>query len=131
MALRRKVYTSDALAALDPRVRDFFCEQLAIELDAALAKSRPSVSRPFLTQDTWGCVGYDTEYQWIDPIFSGPGWGGHLVMYEFPRQGLSRRARKELEQTVHELQSSLTNISHIQRQEIIRTAVDGLHRATA
>lgn len=131
MALRRKVYTSDALAALDPRVRDFFCEHLAIELDAALAKSRPSVSRPFLTQDTWGCVGYDTEYQWIDPIFSGPGWGGHLVMYEFPRQGLSRRARKELEQTVYELQSSLTNISHIQRQEIIRTAVDGLHRATA
>jgi hypothetical protein len=64
-------------------------------------------------------------------MFSGPGWGGHLLMYEFPRQGLSRRARKEVEQAVQELQSSLTTISHIQRHEIMRMAVDGLSRATA
>lgn len=130
-ALRKRLHNSEPLAVLDPRVRDFFCEQLVLELDAAVAEQRPSLSRPFLTQDAWGCVGHAPEYQWVDPMFSGPGWGGHLLMYEFPRQGLSRRARKEVEQAVQELQSSLTTISHIQRHEIMRMAVDGLSRATA
>jgi hypothetical protein len=112
-------------------VRDFFCEQLVVELDAAVAAHRSSVVRPLLTEDGWGCVGRDTEYQWMDSIFSGPGWGGHFLMFEFPSQGLSRKARKAVEQAVQELQNSLANISRIQRQEIMQTAVDGLPRVTA
>jgi hypothetical protein len=128
-ALRRRV--CGPLELLDPRVRDFFCEQLVIELDAAVGERRPSAFRPILTQDAWGCVGRDTEYQWVDPILSGLGWGGHLLMFEFPRQGLSRSARKKVDQAVQELQSSLTNVSRMQRHEIMRTAIDGLPRVTA
>jgi hypothetical protein len=130
-ALRRRLFKSPMLGALDPRVRDFLCEQLVVELDAAVAEGRPSVFRPLLTHEAWGCVGRDTQYQWVDPMFSGPGWGGHLLMFEFPREGLSRKARKAVDQAVHDLQNSLTNISHVQRHAIVRMAVDGLPRLTA
>jgi hypothetical protein len=119
------------LAGLDPHVREFFLEQLVVELDAAVAAHGPSSARPVLTHEAWACVGYQTDYEWIDPIFSGPGWGGHLLMFEFPAEGLSRRARKELVQAVDDIQLSLANLSRLQRQAIIQMAADGLARATA
>ena len=128
-AVRRRLSDSESLEALDSHVRDFFCEQLVMELDAAVAEHRPSIARPVVTQEGWGCVGHDTGYQWVDPIFSGPEWGGHFVMYQFPRQGLSRRTRKEVDSAVGELQHGLASISRSQRQEIMRTAVDGLQGA--
>jgi hypothetical protein len=124
--LRKRLFNSDGLRAVDPHVRDFLCEQLMTELDAAIGESRPSASRPLLTRDTWGCVGRDASYQWVDPMFSGEGWGGHLLMFEFPREGFTRKARKEVDRAVQELQNSLANISHLQRNAIVRMAVDGL-----
>ena len=47
--VRRRLFKSAAFGAVDPRVRDFFCEQLVTELDAAVAENRPSVFRPVLT----------------------------------------------------------------------------------
>src|SRR5262245_79741 len=129
--LRRRLFNSEKLRQIDAPVRDFFCEQLVAELDAAIAKSQPSVYRPLMTGETWGCVGYDPEYQWIDPMFSGSGWGGHLLMFEFPREGQSRRTRKEVHGAVQDLGTSLANITHIQRNAIVRTAVDGLPQLTA
>jgi hypothetical protein len=123
---RKRLYEHAALDPIDPKVRDFFVDQLAAELDAALASRRPSISRPVLAHEEWRCVGRDTDFQWIDPIFSGPGWGGHYLMFEFPRQGLSRSARKELERAVQELHGSLKSIPHAQRHEIMRMAADGL-----
>ena len=95
------------------------------ELDAAVAEQPAvGVSSSPRHRDGWGCVGRDTHYQWVDPMFSGPGWGGHLLMFEFPREGLSRKTRKEVDRAVQELQNSLTNISHIQRDAILRMAID-------
>ena len=124
--VRNRLFKSAALSGFDPRVRDFFCEQLVVELDAAVAERRLSVSRPLLTNEAWGCVGRDVECQWVDPMFSGAGWGGHLLMFEFPRDGLARKARKEVDRAVHDLQSSLVSLSRIQRGAIVRMAVDGL-----
>lgn len=129
--VRQRLFKGAALAAFDARVRDFFCEQLVIELDAAVAASRPSVFRPVLTQEAWGCIGRETACQWVDPMFSGPGWGGHLLMFEFPRDGLSRKQRKDVDRAVRELEGSLANLSRIQRGAIVRMAVDGLPRLTA
>ena len=128
--LRRRL-SSQGVATLDSHVREFFLEQLVSELDAAIATHRPSTSRPVLTHEAWACVGHHADYEWVDPIFSGPGWGGHLLMFEFPAQGLARRARKELDQAAREIQASLANISRQQRQALIQVAVDGLPRATA
>ena len=129
--VRKRLHSSAPLDTLDSPVRDFFCEQLVVEFDAALAERRPSVPRPVLTHDGWRCVGYDPDYEWVDPMFSGPGWGGHLLMFEFPRDGLSRAARKELDRAVEELRNTLKGLSHAQRHEIMQTAVDGLSRMTA
>ena len=129
-ALRTRL-RNEALATLDPHVREFFLEQLVVELDAAVGGHRPSTARPVLTHEAWMCVGYHTDCEWVDPIFSGPGWGGHLLMFEFPAQGLSRHARKELDQAVLDIQRSLANLSRAQRHAIVQMAVDGLSRATA
>jgi len=128
--IRKRLFKSDALHAVDPQVRDFLCEQLMVELDAAIAQSRLSVVRPLLTRDSWGCVGRDAAYQWVDPLFSGAGWSGHFLMFEFPRESFSRKARKEVDRAVQELQNSLANISQIQRNAIVRMAVDGLPQLT-
>lgn len=129
-ALCRRLFDSEPLERLDPSVREFFCERLLVELDAAIAEHRPSIVRPIMTRDGWGCIGRDTEYQWVDPIFSGAGWSGHFVVYEFPRQRLPRRARKDLDAAVRDLQGGLPRISRIQREEMMRIAVDGLPAAT-
>ena len=128
--LRRRLINAPALETLDARVFEFLCEQLVMELDAGIADGQVSAHRPLLTSEMWGCVGRDTEYQWVDPMFSGPGWGGHLLMFEFPRDGLSRKVRKEVDQAVQDLQKSLSNLSHLQRHAIVRTAVDGLPSLT-
>ena len=128
---RKRWYDGETLGALDPSVRDFFFAQLVVELDAAVAERRPSVSRPVLTHEDWRCVGRDTDFQWVDPMFSGPGWSGHFLMFEFPRQGLSRGARTELDRAVQELRNSLKDIPRPQRHDIVRMAVDGLPRMTA
>jgi hypothetical protein len=67
----------------------------------------------------------------VDPIFSGPHWGGHILMFEFPREGVSRSARKELERAIQDLRGSLKGIPHNQRHEMVRMAVDGLPRMSA
>jgi hypothetical protein len=130
-ALRRRLNRLEPFATFDTGVREFFCEQLLVEIDAAVGECRPSARRPVLTRDVWGCIGRDDGYQWVDPIFAGPGWGGHLLMFEFPRQSLSRTVRNDLEQAVRELQNSLSNISRLQREGIIRAAVNGLPAMTA
>lgn len=131
VALRQRLNRLEPFATFDPEVREFFCEQLLVELDAAVGERPPSVRRPVLTHDIWACVGRDDAYQWVDPIFAGSGWGGHLLMYEFPRQGLSRAIRNDVEKAVRELQNSLSRISRAQRDAIVRTAVDGLSSLTA
>jgi hypothetical protein len=128
---RQRLDRIPLLQPLDPRVRAFFFDQLVVELDAALAARRPSPSRPVLAHDGWRSVGRDTGYQWIDPIFSGPGWDGHILMFEFPREGMSRRTRKELDRAVQELRNSLKGLPSTERHEIVKMAVDALPRLTA
>ena len=129
-ALQRRV-GSEAFGALDPHVRAFLLEQLVADLDAAVAAHRPSTSRPVLTDATWECVGHRADYQWVDPIFTGPGWGGHFLMFELPAQGVSRRDRQDLERAVHDVEESLANLSRQERDAIIQTADSGLRRLIA
>jgi hypothetical protein len=130
-ALRRRLWAIDALATVNEHVREFFCEQMLVELDAAIAERRPSAKRPVLMRDGWGCIGRDAAYQWVDPMFCGPDWLGHFLMFEFPREGMSRRTRKDLEHAVNVLQNGLAKLSRAQRHEIVRGAVDSLRRLTA
>ncbi len=129
--VRQRLWNMSALEDVDDAVRVFFCEQLLIEMDKALEAARPSPGRALPAHEGWSCVGTDRAYPWIDPLWSGAHWSGHFVMYEFPRAGLSRAQRKELDAAVASLQHSVTSLSRLQRESLVRTAADSLTPAAA
>lgn len=103
-------------------VRAFFLDEIVVQLDAAVRRGRPSPSRPLRGAQEWTCIGVDTEYVWVDPYWSGPGWFGHLFVYEWPAAGISRRDRKALESAVKELQTGLGVLSRQSRNELVKAA---------
>lgn len=111
------------LADVDEAVRAFFADQTIVELDAAIQRARPSPARPVHAPRDWACVGIETEFAWVDPYFSGPGWFGHLLVFEWPPAGISRRDRKELEHAVDELQRGIRGLSREQRHAVVKAAV--------
>jgi hypothetical protein len=129
--VRQRLWNLPALAAVDESVRAFFCEQLLIEMDRALEEAKPSAARAVAAAEGWSCVAADRPYIWVDPLWSGAHWAGHLFMYEFPRVALSRAQRKELDGAVAQLQQSIGSLSRLQREALVRTAVGGLTPASA
>ena len=129
--VRLRLWHLPALAAVDESVRAFFCEQLLIEMDRALEAATPSAARPVPAAEGWSCVGADRPYVWVDPLWSGVHWAGHLFMYEFPRASLSRAQRHELDAAVSRLQQSIGSLSRLQRESLVRTAAGGLAPASA
>jgi hypothetical protein len=122
-ALDTRLGDSAPLADLGEAVRRFFVARVLREMDDAVLAARPSPSRPIHAREAWTCVAVDRELQWMDPIWSGPEWTGHLVMYEFPRQGLARRERRTLEAAIKTIREELSSISRLQRHDLLRAAV--------
>lgn len=111
-----------AIAALDAAVRSFFFHHLVIEMDAALRSSSPSPRRPVHAPDGWACVGISIGTVWMDRIFAGPDATGHVFMYEFPRERLSRRDRKALEAAIAQMAASAATLSRAERFAVMRSA---------
>lgn len=111
-----------ALAGLDQAARAFFLHQLVIEMDAALRKASPSPRCPVHAQDGWACVGVSIGTVWVDRIFAGPDATGHVFMYEFPRERLSRRDRKALDAAIAQMAASASALSRAERFALIRSA---------
>ena len=110
------------LAQLPEAVRAFAFEQLLREMDYALHRAGPSPRRPLPMHDDWVCVGVDLELLWVDPVWSGPGWGGHLFMFEQPRAGLGRKELKALESALAETRKHIASLSRVQRDGLLRSA---------
>jgi hypothetical protein len=123
-ALHERMRHLPALSGCDDAVRAFFLEQLVQEMDAALDAAAPSPRRPVQAQDQWACVGGARGLVWIDRFWSGPDATGHLFMYEFPREGLSRRDRKALEAAIDALNARVSPLPQGQRSEMLRLAAD-------
>lgn len=117
-----RVLQSGGMPDVDEAVRAFFLDEIVAQLDAAMRRGRPSPSRPVRGAQEWTCIGIDTEFVWVDPYWSGPGWFGHLFVYEWPAAGVSRRDRKALEAAVNELQSRLGVLSRQNRHELVKAA---------
>lgn len=124
--VRQRLWNLPPFAAVDDAVRAFVCEQILIELNRAIERASPSPSRPAQGADGWSCIGTDRPYVWVDPLWAGADWSGHLVMFEFPGKALSRDQRKELEAAIRRLHEGLGGLSRIQRDAIVRRAADGL-----
>ena len=124
--VRQRMWNLPPLATVDETVRAFFCEQILIELDRAVERASPSPSKPVQGADGWSCIGTDRPYVWVDPLWAGADWSGHLVMFEFPGRALSRDQRKELHTAIRQLEEGLGTLSRVQRDAIVRRAADGL-----
>ena len=111
-----------ALAGLDEAVRAFFLHRLVVEMDAALRKASASPRRPVQARDGWACVGVSLGMVWVDRVLAGPDGTGHVFMYEFPRDGLSRRDRKALEAAIDQIGAATSRLSRAERNALIRSA---------
>lgn len=120
-AVGTRLLESPAIASLDESLRAFVCEQAVIELDAAARGARPDVKRPLRLRD-WTCVGVDSSFGWVDPVWSGAGWSGHFLVYEWPPTMLTRADRKALAQARDDLDAGINTLSRERRQQLVDAA---------
>jgi hypothetical protein len=115
-----------AFAELEESFRDFLARRILSEMDEAIRRAKPSSNHPVYAYESWACVAIDREFAWIDPVWSGPEWLGHVMMFEMPTGRLQRRQRTELEDAIQRLTRDLPGMSHRQRDGTVRTATAGL-----
>jgi hypothetical protein len=125
-ALMARLHTSASLRQLPEQVRTFFCDQILIEMDAAVLRAKPSPKNPVRARDEWVCVGIDEQFIWVDPLWCGPDRLGHVMMFEMPRDGLSRRERKDLVAALAQLESELQSLTRVERDAVVRAASAGV-----
>jgi hypothetical protein len=125
-ALYERLRQTTEVRGLDEDVQIFFLEQILKEMDAALQAASPSPAKPVDVADGWACVGADTGLVWVDPLWSGPEWTGHVFVYELPPAGLNRRDRKALERAAADMRHSIGLLSRNQRIETVRAAGAGV-----
>ena len=125
-ALTARLMSVPAFAALDGPLRTFLCDRVILEMDAAIRRASPSPKRPVEARESWACVAIDERYMWVDPLWSGRDWLGHVLMFEVPAARPSRKERRELETAVSALQGSLSHLSVVQRDGTVRSASAGL-----
>lgn len=121
-ALTARLMMLSPFAALDEALRAFLCHRLVWEMDDAVRRAKPSARRPVHARESWACVGVDDRFVWIDPLWSGRDWRGHVVMFEMPSDAPSRRERHEIEAAIERLQNSLPAMSTVQRDGTVRSA---------
>lgn len=120
--LTARLLAHPAFAALDAPLRSFFCSAVIAEMDAALRRAKPSPRRPARSREAWACIALDDRFTWVDPLWSGREWQGHVLLFEMPEPGLSRRERRELETVVENLQASIAGMSFVHRDATVRSA---------
>jgi hypothetical protein len=131
MILARTVHGVSTRVSACLRLRDvaepfkpFYSRWILHQMDDAIRRAGPCPRRPVYTRESWACVALDGDFTWIDPLWSGPEWRGHVVMFEMPASGLQRRDRRELEATIEQLMQSLPNLTRVQRDSTVRIATD-------
>jgi hypothetical protein len=125
-----RLAASPGIASLADPFKVFFARWILCEMDDAIRRSAPTPQRPVYAHESWACVALDTDFTWIDPMWSGPEWRGHVMMFEMPAAGLQRRDRRELEAAIEQLKQTLPNLSRQQRDGTLRMATDGMSRLT-
>jgi len=122
-AVTARIGQSPAFADRPAAEREFLIETTLQEIDTAMRTARPTVQRPVVSADGWVCIGADVRFAWVDQYWSGPGWSGHWIVYELPREPLSRAGRKALERAIEQLNAGLGHLSKERRHALIQLAV--------
>jgi len=121
-----RLATCPAIADVSDSFKAFLARRILCEMDAAIRRAAPSPKRPVHAPESWACVALDCDFTWIDPIWSGPDWRGHVMLFEMPAKGLQRRQRRELEAVIERLKQTLPNLSRQQRVGTVQVAMDGM-----
>jgi hypothetical protein len=115
-------------AALDSSVPDdfkaFLARWVVRAMDDAVRRAAPDPKRPLHAKESWACVSLDSEFSWIPSLRADDPWQGHVMMFEFPSEGLRRRDRQALVAGIAELTASLPNLSRVARDGTVRRALD-------
>ena len=114
------------IADLPDPFKAFFARRILSDMDDVIRRAAPSPRRPVCTQESWACVAIDTDFIWIDPIWSGPDWRGHVMMFEMPATRLQRRERLEVEAAIEQWKQTLPSLSRRQRDGTVQVAMDGM-----
>jgi hypothetical protein len=114
------------IADLPDPFKVFFARRILCAMDDAIRHAAPSPRRPVRTQESWACVAVDTDFIWIDPMWSGLEWRGHVTMFEMPATRLQRRERLELEAAIEQWKQTLPTLSRRQRDGTVQVAMDGM-----
>ena len=126
----RRLASCPGIANLPDSFKAFFARWILCEMDQAIRRAAPSPLRPFYSQESWACVALDSDFTWIDPMWSGEEWRGHVMMFEMPTIRLARRERRALEETIAQIRQSLPNLSREQRAGTVQMAMDGMQHLT-
>ena len=118
-------------AGVNPQFTTFLSRWILCRMNDAIRRAGPSPRRPIYARESWACVEIDPELVWIDPLWTGPEWRGHVVMFEMPASRLQRRERRELEAAIGELQQSLPLLTRQQRDSAVRLANDQIQEMRA
>jgi hypothetical protein len=110
-----------AMTCLDIRLREFFCQQIVRDLDAAVSSAPPSLKRPVDSGHGWMSVGLNTSYVWFAAVEDSE-WAGHHFAFEVPREAMSRAMRKAVTQAIETFEKSLPVLSRVERNDILRRA---------
>lgn len=110
--------------------RSFFSRWILSAMDGAVGRARPSPQNPVHARESWACVARDDDFIWVDPLWSGPEWRGHVVMFEMPAGRLGRRDRRELQAAIEQLTASLPNLTRQQRDGTVRAAAEQMKSLT-
>jgi hypothetical protein len=102
----------------------FFSRWILCSMDAAIRRAGPSPRHPVYAHESWACVALDGDLVWVDPLWSGLEWRGHVVMFEMATPRLGRRDRRELEAAIEQLKQSLPTLTRQQRDSVVRLAAD-------
>lgn len=126
----RRLAACPGMATLPDPFKAFFARWILCEMDRAIRRAAPSARRPVYSQESWACVAHDSNFTWIDPMWSGPEWLGHVMMFEMPATGLPRRDRRALEAAIEQVTQSLPTLSRERRAGTVQIAMDGMARLT-
>jgi hypothetical protein len=116
--VRRSLENSDELSRLTGAgaLREYFFNQLVLELDRALTTKKFSPSDPFALGDSWLIIGIDPTFRWVsqEPY-------GHYYLFEHTGGAIGRQERPEVEKKVAQLAAKLGRMSAPEKEKIITT----------
>jgi hypothetical protein len=115
--------TEPAFATINGRagVREWFISEVIGSVEWAIQQERPSLKAPLRAADEWAVVGVDDRFEWR-PAISGVRWPGHYYLFERTLQPITRAVLKAASVATATLEPSLSSLSRLQRDEILRRA---------